>query len=118
MLGVAVSSDSLLVVPDGVVAYVDGYGNLKTTWTDPDLEPGEEVQVRVGEVTAVAIAGAVTLGDLSFAPGSSGWLRQTALIRRDGSEVRWWELLRRGGSAAQLFGRPATGTQVEILGRA
>jgi hypothetical protein len=88
---------------------------LKTTWTDPGLEPGEKVHVRVGGATALAIAGEVTFGvsagDLSFAPGSSGWLR------RDGSEVRWWELLRRGDCAAKLFGHPATGSRVEILGR-
>ena len=115
VLGAALSPDSILAVPEGVVAYVDGYGNLKTTWAGPELEPGAEVQVRVGEVTAVAVAGeatfAVSTGDLSFAPGSSGW------VRRDGTEVRWWELLRRGGSAAELFGHPATGTRVEILGR-
>jgi hypothetical protein len=115
VLGDAVPPDSISAVPEGVVAYVDGYGNLKTTWADPDLAPGDEVQVRVGEMTAVAVAGeaafAVTAGDLSFAPGSSGW------PRRAGSDVRWWELLRRGGSAAELFGHPATGTRVEILGR-
>ena len=113
VLGAAVSPDSISAVPEGVVAYVDGYGNLKTTWAEPDLEPGDEVQVRVGEVTATAVAGeatfAVTAGDLSFAPGSSGWRR------RDGADVRWWELLRRGGSAAELFHHPTTGTPVEIL---
>ena len=114
VLGEAVTPGSLSAVPEGVVAYVDGYGNLKTTWAEPGVAPGAEVQIRVGEVTAVAVAGeatfAVSTGDLAFAPGSSGW------PRRDGSTVRWWELFRRGGSAAELFGRPATGTRVEILG--
>lgn len=98
--------------PDGVVAYVDGYGNLKTTWADPPAEPGSVVEVRIGEVTATAVVGEATFGvetgRLSFAPGSSGWRR------RDGSVVRWWELLARGASAAELFGHPTTGARVYV----
>jgi len=107
------SPDTIPAPPEGVVAYVDGYGNLKTTWAEPALEAGSEVEIRVGEVTATAIAGEGTFdvpaGQLSFAPGSSGWRR------RDGTEVRWWELLLRGGSAAEYFGRPTIGSSVEIL---
>jgi hypothetical protein len=41
-------------VPEQVVAYVDGYGNLKTTWQEPPAEPGTPVRVRVGETELLA----------------------------------------------------------------
>jgi hypothetical protein len=100
--------------PERVVAYVDGYGNLKTTWQEPPAQPGTRLRVRVGEVEAEAVVGgatfAVPAGELSFAPGSSGW------TTRDGGQRRWCELLARGGSAAELFGFPAPGTAVEVVG--
>ena len=99
-------------VPERVVAYVDGYGNLKTTWTQPPADPGTRLRVRIGEAEAQATVGdgtfAVPAGELSFAPGSSGWAT-------NGGEVRWYELLARGGSAAELFGFPSPGTPVELL---
>ena len=101
-------------VPPRVVAYVDGYGNLKTTWPDPPAEPGARLRVRVGEAEAEVVVGggtfAVPAGEVSFAPGSSGW------ATRDGGERRWCELLARGGSAAELFGFPAPGTPIEVIG--
>lgn len=113
ILAGSVSPTDIPAPPDGVIAYVDGYGNLKTTWADPPLEPGREVSIRIGEVTVTAVAGEATFGvaagDLAFAPGSSGWQR------RDGSQVQWWELLARGASAAELFGQPAIGARVELL---
>ncbi|MDP9496988.1 MAG: SAM-dependent chlorinase/fluorinase [Actinomycetota bacterium] len=100
--------------PERAVAYVDGYGNLKTTWDTAPAEAGTRLRVRVGGVEAQATVGdgtfAVPAGELSFAPGSSGW------ATRDGSRRRWWELLARGGSAAELFGGPAPGTAVEVVG--
>lgn len=100
-------------VPDRAVAYVDGYGNLKTTWRQPPAEPGTRVRVRVGAVERDATVGggtfAVPAGELSFAPGSSGWTTRT------GQELRWCELLARGGSAAALFGGPVPGTAVEVV---
>ena len=107
------SPDAVLPVPQGVVAYRDGYGNLKTTWADPPVDQGSERQIRIGEVTAPATVGEATFGvpagALAFAPGSSGWRC------RDGSALRWWELLVRGGSAAELFHQPPTGAEVEII---
>ena len=100
-------------VPSQVVAYVDGYGNLKTTCEQVPHPPGSRVRVRVGDVEAEAVVGdgtfAVPAGALAFAPGSSGW------STRDGGTRRWYELLARGGSAAELFGSPAPGTAVELL---
>ena len=102
----------LPTVPERVVSYVDGYGNLKTTWPEPPAEPGTPVRVRVGENAVDATVGggtfAVPSGALSFAPGSSGWTTRT------GSELRWCEVLLRGGSAADRFGSPRPGTPVSV----
>jgi len=100
-------------VPRGRVAYVDGFGNLKTTWAAPaDFAPGTRVRVRVGEAEQVAFVSggtfSVPAGTLAFAPGSSGWTRV------GGGEVRFMELFLRGGSAADAFGRPAVGARVEV----
>lgn len=108
----AVPRDRVSPVPESAVAYVDGYGNLKTTITEAPAPPGERVLVRVGGVAATAVVGdgtfAVAEGELTLAPGSSGWRR------RDGVEARFYELFLRGGSAAQRFASPATGTRVEV----
>jgi hypothetical protein len=98
-------------VPQARVAYVDGYGNLKTTIRSAP-RGARTVYVRIGDVTLDA---AVTDGsfavrphELAFAPGSSGWLRD------GGSPVRWMELFLRGGNAWESFGRPSIGTHVEV----
>ncbi len=113
LLGRALEPSLLPPVPERAVAYVDGYGNLKTTWREPPAEPGARVRVRVGEVELDATVGggtfSVPAGELSFAPGSSGW------TTRSGDELRWCEMLARGGSAAALFGRPAPGAAVEVV---
>lgn len=114
LLAAALDPADLPAVPARSVAYVDGYGNLKTTWQEPPAEPGTRLRVRVGDVEAEAVVGggtfAVPAGELSFAPGSSGWATRT------GERRRWCELLARGGSAAELFGFPATGTAVDVVG--
>jgi hypothetical protein len=113
VLGERLDPAALPPVPERAVAYVDGYGNLKTTWLEPPAEPGTRVRVRIGEVELDATVGggtfAVPAGELSFAPGSSGWTTRT------GDELRWCELLARGGSAAELFGGPAPGAAVEVV---
>jgi len=98
--------------PDGVVAYVDGYGNVKTTWTESPVAAGERVTVTVDGVTAAGIVGdgtfAVSEGELAFAPGSSGWEAGA------GEPVRFYELLLRGDSAATRLGDPRPGARVEV----
>ena len=68
--------------------------------------------VRIGPRTAAATVGdgtfAVPTGELAFAPGSSGWTRP------DGTALAWYELLLRGGNAAEVFGFPAAGSRVEV----
>ncbi len=104
-------------VPEGRVAYVDGFGNLKTTFRAPaGFAPGTAVRVRVADVERTAwVSGgsfSVPAGTLAFAPGSSGWRAQ------DGSEVRFLELFLRGGSAAQAFDGPQVGASVEVVAAA
>jgi hypothetical protein len=110
-LGDAVRPADVPAVPANRVAYVDGYGNLKTTIPSGTWS-GSAVRVRVGEVELEAVASdgsfAVEPGQLAFAPGSSGWP-----TGRDG-EVRWMELFLRGGSAWEAFGRPVAGARIEL----
>jgi hypothetical protein len=113
-LGDDIQPDRIPSPPDSAVAYVDGYGNLKTTIAyDPKrVRPGKRIQVRIKERQHEAMvsdgAFAVPHGKLAFAPGSSGW------TRRDGTDVRWVEIFLRGGNAWDLFGCPAPGSTISI----
>lgn len=112
VLGDGLDLTAVPAVPERVIAYTDGYGNLKTTVTEPPAAAGERVTVRIGDVSATAIVGDGTFevaeGELAFAPGSSGWKRP------DGSPERFFELLLRGASAAERFAHPATGAMIQI----
>lgn len=101
-------------VPADRIAYIDGYGNLKTTikgGSTPAKE-GSRVVVRIGEAKHEAVASdgsfAVAPGQLAFAPGSSGWTAP------GGEEIRWVEVFLRGGNAWELFGRPPAGAEVRV----
>lgn len=101
-------------IPARCIAYIDGYGNLKTTirLSDSQVRSGSIISVRIGAIEREAIASdgsfAVEPGRLAFAPGSSGWR-----YPRDG-ETRWMELFLRGGSAWETFERPAVGELIQI----
>ena len=113
-LGDKINPDTLPTLPASVLAYVDGYGNLKTTVEyDPEkVIPGKRIRVCVNErgheATVSDGAFSVRHGELAFAPGSSGWLAS------DGHEVRWMEIFLRGGSAWDLFERPEIGSAVSL----
>jgi hypothetical protein len=111
-LGEVLPSGSVEPVPDRRVVYVDGYGNLKTSWTVAPVAAGARVDVRVGDALGSAVVGdgtfSVPAGELSFAPGSSSW-------RAGGEAVTAFELLRRGGSAAALFDGARAGATVEVV---
>ncbi len=114
-LGHEVPADRVPPVPSRRVAYVDGFGNLKTTIDASEAPPpGEELEVTVGGVTRTAFrAGggfAVPLGRLALSPGSSGWPLP------GGGERRWMELFLRGGSAHEAFGRPPVEAEVVLGG--
>ena len=99
-------------LPENAVAYVDGYGNVKTTIEGAPADSGTRVLVRVGEVSATAIVTdgtfAVADGELALAAGSSGW------TAHEGTRRRFFELFLRGGSAAQRFAHPASGTPIHL----
>ena len=107
-----VPGDLVPAIPEAVVAYTDGYGNLKTTLEEPSAANGDRVLVRVGGAVTTAIVSdgtfSVAEGELSLAPGSSGWPMAA------GGERRFLELFLRGGSAADRLGRPVPGTPVAV----
>ncbi len=112
VVGEPVPSEMVPDVPGDVVAYTDGYGNLKTTLDEPPAANGERVLVRIGHASTTAMVSdgsfSVAEGELALAPGSSGW------PLREGGERRFLELFLRGGSAAARLGHPAPGTPVVV----
>jgi len=106
--------DPTVLIPKllpNAVAYVDSFGNLKTTIRngDPVVSPiasGTRVKIRIGNVirTATVATGSFNVmeGDLALAPGSSG------------HDKRYWELFVRGGSAWHEFSQPSTGSKIVI----
>jgi len=94
-----------------VVAYVDSFGNLKTSLRSGEhpatnLKPGTRVKIKIGAMirTATVATGSFNVmeGDLAFAPGSSG------------HDNRYWELFTRSGSAWEEFGHPPNGSEIHI----
>lgn len=106
VLGKELSVADIPVAPPSRIAYVDGFGNIKLTLEAREpLPPGEKVMVTIAGVTQQAWikeAGfAVPHGSLALSVGSSGWL-----------DNRYRELFLRGGSAWELFGKPAPESEV------
>jgi S-adenosylmethionine hydrolase len=105
LLGEVLKPSQIPDAPSDRVAWIDGYGNIKTTIPADtvNLNPEAKVIIRVGDVVSDAVYSdgsfKVPEGTLAFSPGSSGW--QTA-----NGEVRWMELFLRGGSAWERFGKP------------
>jgi hypothetical protein len=101
-------------VPRDRIAYIDGYGNLKTTirYDAAAARRGARVQVTIGDAAQPAIESdgsfEVEHGQMAFAPGSSGWPDP------DGAETRWMELFLRGKNAWEAFNRPPVGTPIRI----
>jgi S-adenosyl-l-methionine hydroxide adenosyltransferase len=112
-LGEAIKLDDIPAVPNNQIAYIDGYGNLKTTVRADQKRPptGTIVAVTIGSRTEKAVFSdnsfGVPVGQLAFAPGSSGWTVRSR-------ETRWMELFLRGGSAWEAFGRPPVGSRIHL----
>ena len=115
VLGDEIDTSAIPSPPSSVIAYVDGYGNLKTTiaYDAKKVQPGMQIRIRINECVQNATvsdgAFAVRHGELAFAPGSSGWSMP------HGGEVRWIEIFLRGGNAWDLFERPLIGSALSIL---
>ncbi len=113
-LGEVIDQAVIPAVPEASVAYIDGYGNLKTTLNAVVSVPsvGSTIAVRIGDVTQDAVVSdgsfAVAPGQLALAPGSSGW------TLANGDDCRWMELFLRGGNAAELFQHPPVGAQITL----
>jgi S-adenosylmethionine hydrolase len=116
VLGEAIPPDQIPAAPLDRVAWIDGYGNIKTTIPADAiaLQPEAKIVIRIGDVVSDAVYSdgsfKVPEGTLAFAPGSSGWAVP------DGSPnsppIRWMELFLRGGSAWSRFGKPRIGDPV------
>lgn len=107
-LGDRIEIDELPGIPDSKVGFTDGYGNIKTTIraSEVDLEEGTEVEIEIDGECFRAFYKENTFevpeGELSFAPGSSG------------GEDPFLEVFLRGGSAAEKYGSPDPGQDVEV----
>lgn len=101
-------------IPSHRIAYIDGYGNLKTTirYDAKKVRSGMALSVQINGVEQKATVSDGTFeveqGRMAFAPGSSGWKT------RQGEEIRWIELFLRGGSAWEAFKRPAIGSLIQF----
>lgn len=116
VLGDSISPSQLPDVPLNRVAWVDGYGNIKTTIPahTVNFEPETKVVIRIGDVVSDAVFSdgsfEVPEGTLAFAPGSAGW------TETDGQPpLKWMELFLRGGNAWKRFGRPRVGASIAQL---
>lgn len=99
-LGEALDPAAIPDVPPYRIAWIDGYGNIKTSVRRSTVtyEPGMplEISIRGMKRTAFFTDGtfAVREGELAFAPGSSG------------GEDKFMEIFLRGLSAWKEFGKP------------
>jgi S-adenosylmethionine hydrolase len=110
-LGVDIT-ESVPDLPQNVVCYTDGYGNMKTSIDSAILEShmGRDVVLdingrkRVAKITDGMFS--VSDGQLCLAPGSAGWAYP------DGTKQRFVEVILRGGNAAKEFGKPPGGIAI------
>ncbi len=95
-------------IPGYRIAWIDGYGNMKTTVRSSScrFEPGQPLTVTVDGMKRTAFftdgSFAIREGGLAFAPGSSG------------GDDRFMELFLRGLSAWKEFGCPQIETEFSV----
>ena len=98
--GKSIPLETIPDVPTNRVAWIDGYGNMKTTtrFSSLSLKPGQPVTVSLNGMKRTAFftdgSFSVREGELAFAPGSSG------------GDDRFMEIFLRGLSAWKEFGKP------------
>ena len=100
--------------PKNIVAFVDGYGNLKTTIDPKDLKPhiGKYMSIGINGTKHFVRAGHsifdVPDGLPCFAKGSSGW------ALKDGIRREFAEVVVRSGNAYLAYKRPKGGDHVSF----
>lgn len=104
--------DAIPDMPADVIAYTDGYGNIKTSIHHDELDnlTGKKVNVTINGVTKPATIGvgifAVPEGEFILSAGSSGW------VMPDGTKRRFVECVFRGFSASKAFNHPKGGDTI------
>ena len=104
--------DAVPDMPENAVCYTDGYGNLKCAIKPEVLTDlhGKTLLVDInGRTQKVKVADGifgVSDGEFVLSKGSSGWTLP------NGNVVAFCEIVKRGGSAAETFGRPFGGAKV------
>lgn len=90
--------------------WTDGFGNIKTSirWSESrrSWNEGEKIHVQIGDRRATAL---VTGGVFSVDEGELAWS-----VGSSGHDDPFMETFLRGGSAADLFGKPAAGTEIVV----
>ncbi|OUL20225.1 SAM-dependent chlorinase/fluorinase [Nostoc sp. 106C] len=113
-LGEEIPRSDIPDVPPNCIAYIDGYGNLKTTikHESSSTHQDDTVLLQIGDIERKATRSdgsfAVESGQLAFAPGSSGW------TNAQGEQTRWMEVFLRGSNAWESFNCPSIATQINI----
>lgn len=109
--GTPLNDEHVPDVPSHRIAYIDGFGNIKTTIPAGDYRAGELLEVTIGSTCLTLPVSdasfAVPQGQLTLAVGSSGWQGRCG-------RVQFMELFLRGGSAAARFGDPAPESPIQI----
>ena len=110
-LGMDIAND-IPDMPKDVIAYTDGYGNLKTSIAHDELDglTGQKVNVTINGITKTATVGvgifSVPENEFVLSAGSSGW------VMPNGTKRRFVECVFRGFSAAKAFGYPQGGNKI------
>ncbi len=106
VLGPQLDRQKIPTIPPNRIAFIDGYGNIKTTIrrSEVDFQNGQLVEISIAQVKKqayfVEANFAVLEGQLAFGKGSSG------------GEDGFLELFLRGGNAWLAFNQPKVETEI------
>lgn len=95
-------------MPEGIVMWVDGFGNIKTSIrkSQRGFNEGEKIHVKINGIRRAALVTggsfSVDEGELAYSVGSSG------------HDDPFMEIFLRGGSAHDLFSHPTAGAKVIV----
>ncbi|NMB56752.1 SAM-dependent chlorinase/fluorinase [Candidatus Beckwithbacteria bacterium] len=108
ILGIDLNPEEIPAIPTNRIAWVDGYGNIKTTMRKSQItyEQGSKVQVIIDGVIRTALVSggsfSVSEGELALSFGSSGY------------EDPFVEVFLRGGDAYTHFNNPSWYADIKI----